>query len=700
MASVSFQIGEKFPTFLSLQTKIEQYQSANNVQLYRRSSRSLSAAKSRCPNKVFNDDIKFWELSYSCIHGGKQFKARGSGARNQSLRSFYSFFQLFCLLCLNAIYCVFSTFRMGCKAEVRLHASADGQTLEVKYVNEIHNHDVNKTMFRNLFQQRRLCAEDKENITSMLDVKANKKMIQQKVMSESGKVITLKDIHNIKASSKSNVSDLTVLQRAVEHLSTNLGAFVKVISNDENEMRGLYFQDQRMRQTFESYPEFICVDATYKVNDLRMPLYILLVENGNGQSEVVGIWLVADETEDMITQMVSMFKEQNPAWSQVKTVMSDKDFVEREVFSKEFPDASLRVCLFHVLRTFRREVTSEKMGVNRAQRDSVLQILQKIAYSNSLSEYKDNKELLEGTNIQPAIAYFSQHWDSIKDQWVVGLSSSYSLGNKTNNRLESINQKIKQVVDKNAKFDSFAADMCTFLETHRTEIDGKVCQASSKVPVTYVGDETNVKTILRQNLTPYAFNILDKELNRYENVDLMPHAADSFKVNNTAIIATSESCSCTFNSQFILPCRHIFAVRAKLEQPIYDETLIPRRWTRKHYLHSLHITQTDNIMSTDRQQKTAKPTSQQQRYRAAFHISQRLASCAAEETGGVFDLRLQQLSTLLQAWERGKDVVIEASTDSATEIETNQPELILAETENDCNGTETALMTLLLKFNK
>ncbi|KAL4226267.1 hypothetical protein ACF0H5_014251 [Mactra antiquata] len=52
------------------------------------------------------------------------------------------------------------------------------------------------------------------------------------------------------------------------------------------------------------------------------------------------------------------------------------------------------------------------------------------------------------------------------------------------------------------------------------------------------------------------------------------------------------------------------------------------------------------------------PQSQQQRYRSAFHLAQRLASCAAEETGSAFNLRLEQLQALLTAWETGDTVTV------------------------------------------
>ena len=39
---------------------------------------------------------------------------------------------------------------------------------------------------------------------------------------------------------------------------------------------------------------------------------------------------------------------------------NDKDFNDRAIFKKEFPDAALHLCLFHTLRSFKREITTEK----------------------------------------------------------------------------------------------------------------------------------------------------------------------------------------------------------------------------------------------------------------------------------------------------------------------------------------------------
>ena len=97
---VSFTVGEKFSNYAALSSKIEQYQRANNVQLYKRSSRSIDAAKTRCPKKTFNDQLKFSEITFSCIHGGKKFEQRGTGKRNQ--RYAYIFLSVFLSVCLPA----------------------------------------------------------------------------------------------------------------------------------------------------------------------------------------------------------------------------------------------------------------------------------------------------------------------------------------------------------------------------------------------------------------------------------------------------------------------------------------------------------------------------------------------------------------------------------------------------------------------
>lgn len=77
-----------------------------------------------------------------------------------------------------------------------------------------------------------------------------------------------------------------------------------------------------------SYPEMLFCDATYKLLDLRLAVYIMLTVDGNGQSEIVAVMLLADETRSTMSAAVKAFQNHNPAWTKMISIMTVKDFVE------------------------------------------------------------------------------------------------------------------------------------------------------------------------------------------------------------------------------------------------------------------------------------------------------------------------------------------------------------------------------------
>ena len=76
---VSFAIGECFGTYEDLQTKIEKFKEANFVELYIRDSRTVQNKRNK---KNIKKDLKYSEIKYACVHGGRKHKSRGKGVRN------------------------------------------------------------------------------------------------------------------------------------------------------------------------------------------------------------------------------------------------------------------------------------------------------------------------------------------------------------------------------------------------------------------------------------------------------------------------------------------------------------------------------------------------------------------------------------------------------------------------------------------
>ena len=104
-----------------------------------------------------------------------------------------------------------------------------------------------------------------------------------------------------------------------------------------------------MQKAFEEFPEVTVADGKYKINNKDMALYIMYVVSGNGEKEVAAFWLVSKkDKEETLEQVVQLFKSHNPQWSKVKTIMSDKDPSEKALFAKQFPNADLQLCAFHL----------------------------------------------------------------------------------------------------------------------------------------------------------------------------------------------------------------------------------------------------------------------------------------------------------------------------------------------------------------
>ena len=57
------------------------------------------------------------------------------------------------------------------------------------------------------------------------------------------------------------------------------------------------------------------------------------------------------------------------------------------MIKKQLPQAGLVICLFHTLRTMRREISCEKLGISQSERVMSLELLSKMAYAPNEEAY-------------------------------------------------------------------------------------------------------------------------------------------------------------------------------------------------------------------------------------------------------------------------------------------------------------------------
>ena len=143
------------------------------------------------------------------------------------------------------------------------------------------------------------------------------------------------------------------LEPVVNFLKSKANSTVEVFVSKENKFLGILYQDEYIKNLYNMFREILLVDATFKLLDLCIPVYLFLAVDGNGLSKIVALFILTEETKETIKTVLNVFKAKNESWEETKVILSDKDFVEREAFNDCFTNASLLICLYHTLRSFR-----------------------------------------------------------------------------------------------------------------------------------------------------------------------------------------------------------------------------------------------------------------------------------------------------------------------------------------------------------
>lgn len=551
MDTKKIRVGERFDSFKQFEETLQKYEGeefANYV-------------KAKCDKHQGDQNLVYKNLRLKCKFFGQHTKT--SNKRKTK------------------------TFKEGCGAFIYvIQKERNGvNMLEIHSMSEHHSHERSVDLYKFMPKQRKAAVEEnKEKLQNAMAVKANLKALQKQVnATESIKsgIITLKDLHNFKATLKTghHQNDLVKLIDAMTQIE---GATIKVIQNEQQEVECIFFQDTRMKEMFNTYPELVMMDGTYKLNDRRMPLIVMLIVDGNGQSQIAGLCIVKSESDRIFRHMFDEFKAENPKHTEIAVIMSDKGSANVSAFKASFPNAQHQLCVFHVLQIFSREVTTQKRNLTPQKKDDALKILRQMVYAKTQEDYDEYYQRLRSMNCPQLQAYFDDNWHSIQEQWVgFHVNQHVNYENRTNNRLESLNQNIKSVVAKHSPLATFFDDLIT-------------CIASFNIERDYIAADS----ILRKNLVNRDAQTYDEKyaklLTRYAYEKYLNESEKAHEIEFTKIIeveaecvqngviqtVTDENCSCPFFRTMSLPCAHIIAFLNYHKEDAFKPSICANRWKR------------------------------------------------------------------------------------------------------------------------
>lgn len=506
--------------------------------------------------------------------------------------------------------------------------------------------------------------------------------------------VTLKDIHNIGA----ELGSEGILEEAMRYFSNKDSGVVVFIKTEKNELQGIFYQDEEMMKSFQSFPELLFVDIIYKVSTSGMGLHMLSVENSNGENEIVAFFLSTSEEARRTFELVKLFKKHNPAWTHTNTIVTDKDMVERDIFIEEFPQAETLLCIFRTLRTFRREITTDKLEITKEERSICLEIAQNLANAEDEDEYDAIFNQIKNLNYGSFQEYMEKNWHPIRSEWVMCFQNALSYQNRTNNRLESINSKVIQIVRRHSKIPDMFRDLDIFLMSLRIERDRRAALTIQKVPLNVNTPHEGQKEYLSL-LTPYAFKVLCKRYELLSKVEEVETAIDeefiSIASSEGTLIVSPNSCTCSFFHGMQLPCQHLLKIRSMKGLSMFSSTLVADRWTKQYFVNSRSLIDNPTMPAASldfdiNNVKTENVMTKQEKCCLISTTVQKLSSLVSKASPHISSQRLEILEKVISLWERNIEVEIEGpQEENGYENEQSIEKDVVFETENNTVQPET-----------
>ena len=357
--------------------------------------------------------------------------------------------------------------KKNCKAVIRFFCrggQSDQKLCVLTAFSEVHNHLISRKMF-DQDTQKIQTVEEKEMLKDALtmNVKASqiKNMMEKKFKKGS---VTTKHVRYMMGQLKPEENESEELATFLEKVEEE-GGEVDVKLDDSHKVRCLQVQTVKMRKAYLSVkPDVVNIDTTFNFNTngykMTAVCYVNPVTN---KGEIAQLVFIADEAKECYEFAFESFKK-----SVVKdppTFMVDKDFNEISVLTKVFPNSTILLCQFHVLKWLKSLFSSakaqdESLPVDHDKKVEIMEAFREVLYAHSddkcAEKEKQFMEIIDSIDIRVGygdkahyvdlLQYYIKNWANCEDMWktskrkaIVGLEDE-----NTNNRLERLWRTMKE----------------------------------------------------------------------------------------------------------------------------------------------------------------------------------------------------------------------------------------------------------------
>ena len=233
----------------------------------------------------------------------------------------------------------------GCRAKINVNICEGGFRVTAAVLE--HNHAIDPVACSLEPARRQLTPFQVDHITPLLSSGTPSYFISSYVQRVFGKLVSTKDICNVRARLHGNRNNPAYLLRLSEQLNIN-GSCV-CLRDENNFVTHFIHMTAEQKELCRRYPEFIGIDSTYRTCRERYHLFQLVVIDSNGIGIPICFGFLSHETTEAIKVFLEFFKsvfENLP----VQTMIMDDSAAIQSAVTQVFPSVVQLLCRVHIIR--------------------------------------------------------------------------------------------------------------------------------------------------------------------------------------------------------------------------------------------------------------------------------------------------------------------------------------------------------------
>lgn len=412
------------------------------------------------------------------------------------------------------------------------------------------------------------------------------KQIMTRLIQETpGTAIKQKDVYNtIKKIRGERLDGKTPIEALIAELKDTDKWVFDYQTSSSGRLDYLFFAHVKTIRIFQSHPDILMADCTYKTNRFKMPLLHFIGCSSIGVHFTAAFCFMPGETEpdyQWALERVALLLYE-PTGRSPKVFLSDNEAACRNACATIWPGIPKLLCLWHINKNvldklqkyFRQangpfDLTEEEKAEQRERREVFMRLWNRVNFAHSEAEYEERwsafkQEYREYTAL---IAYLqANQYPQRKEVAYAWTSQFRHYGNITTSKLESAHYQAKSSLLHNQGHLLDVVDKLeNYWETHFREYAAKLAdQYIAVYPAINAKKIKEWDDNLNEFITPYALKMCREQLNKARANEMSP------------------TCSGRFEAVFGIPCCHDQRTWARLGQLVKPSDFDPHwLWERE-----------------------------------------------------------------------------------------------------------------------